>query len=126
MNRTDFRKELVKIMPGYKWTVRNPSRFDTKEKKDLYMEATGIQSAGFNRLSTLWVSRREKNGAVGYEAKIFGYGLRNSAISSCTWGAKTLARCLRDLQNTCELMKRTYGGAEFHLESARKKAEVKP
>jgi hypothetical protein len=120
MNRVVFREELEKIMPGYKWTVKNPSRFDTPEEKNLYMEATGIQSAGFNRLSTLWVCRREKGSVILYEATIYGYGLRSSAIASCK-DEPTLARCLRGLQSICQSAKCKYGGAESYLEDARKK-----
>ncbi len=47
---TDFRKELLAIMPGYKWTVH-------KTISGQKLEATGIQTSGFNRLSTLSVTR---------------------------------------------------------------------
>ena len=45
-----FRAALVKIMPGYNWTIhRVPTGATT-------IVATGIQSSGFNRLSTLQVT----------------------------------------------------------------------
>ncbi|HHG4756127.1 TPA: hypothetical protein ACSQFI_000056 [Pseudomonas aeruginosa] len=53
MKQSQFRAELVKIMPGYNWTV-HASRSSEK-----LLVATGIQSSGSNRLSTLRVERRD-------------------------------------------------------------------
>lgn len=64
MKSAEFRKELLKIMPGYSWTVHktsNPER----------LTATGIQSSGFNRLSTLQVTRTDKGGGPWYGDCIF-------------------------------------------------------
>ena len=47
MKQSEFRAELVKIMPGYAWTV-NSSRCS-----ETMLVATGIQTSGLNRLSTL-------------------------------------------------------------------------
>ena len=66
VNVNDFRKELVKIMPGYDWTVH-------RTKTSGYLEATGTRSSGFNRLSTLSVSRREQDGKAKYTAKSAGF-----------------------------------------------------
>jgi len=113
MTPKDFRAELTKIMPGYAWTVhKNPKCFD---KLDLsYLEATGTQSSGFNRLSTLYVIRREKGGVVSFEAKSSGYGLRAKWLHTHTDG--TLARALRGLQDHYEMVSNTYRG---HAESLR-------
>jgi hypothetical protein len=104
----DFRKELLKIMPGYNWTVHRPWRQG-------FLEATGIQSSGFNRLSTLSVERREKEGVVTYEAKSAGYGKRSPWLHINSDG--TLARALRGLQDHYEHMAATYRG---HAEAMKK------
>jgi len=115
MNSNDFRRELIKIMPGYVWTVHRPSKF-TK----FYLSATGIQSSGFNRLSTLQVIRREKdNEYIAYEVKSAGFGLRAPRLSGYTDG--TLARALRGLQKHYEIMARTYSSHAGAIEFARKK-----
>lgn len=108
----DFRKELAKIMPGYDWTVHRQWR----STPDLF-EATGIQSSGFNRLSTLSVSRREREAVVWYEAKSAGYGTRAPWLH--TNGDATLARALRGLQQHYEMMEATYRGHANALRSAR-------
>ena len=63
MNSNEFRAELVKIMPGYSWTVRRDPAWLRKavpapEGLNV-LTATGTQSSGSNRLSTLEVTRRE-------------------------------------------------------------------
>jgi hypothetical protein len=90
----EFRAELLKIMPGYKWTVHG-------SRNDAVLRATGIQSSGFNRLSTLEVKRI----AVGdmkpvYEARSAGYGMRARWLHTHSDG--TLARALRGLQDHYE------------------------
>ena len=96
MNTKLFRAELVKIMPGYKWAVhRLPKGCISRQ-----LVATGTQSSGSNRLSTLEVKRNELDGRVVYEARSSGFGLRAPWLgngSGCT-----LAQALRDLQNGYE------------------------
>lgn len=101
MNANEFRKELVKIMPGYDWTVH-------QTRTASYLSATGTQSSGFNRLSTLSVTRREQDGKVRYEAKSAGYGLRARWLH--TNDDSTLARALRGLQAHYEATAATYRG----------------
>lgn len=110
VNANEFRKELVKIMPGYKWTVH-------KTKVDGYLEATGTQSSGFNRLSTLSVERRERDGKVRYTAKSAGYGLRARWLHTKEDG--TLALALRGLQDHYESMANTYRSHAEYLKAAR-------
>ncbi|QEE24544.1 hypothetical protein CS053_08540 [Rhodanobacter glycinis] len=110
MNSNEFRKELVKIMPGYDWTVH-------KTKSNGYMEATGIQSSGFNRLSTLRVSRRERDGKIAYEAKSAGFGLRAKWLHTNADG--TLARALRGLQNHYETQANSYRAHAEYLKEGR-------
>lgn len=105
MNSNEFRKELVKLMPGYEWTVH-------QSKVIGYLEATGTQSSGFNRLSTLSITRREKDGKIRYEAKSAGYGLRAPWLHKHEDG--TLARALRGLQDHYEATANTY---RSHAES---------
>ena len=110
MNANEFRKELVKIMPGYEWTVH-------QTKADGYLEATGTQSSGFNRLSTLRVSRREQSGEIRYEAKSAGFGLRAKRLHTSSDG--TLARALRGLQNHYEAKANTYRSHAADLKTGR-------
>lgn len=115
MNSTEFRKELVKIMPGYKWTVQRSLCPESKQ-----LSATGIQTSGFNRLTTLNVVRREKptTATVEYEVKYSGYGKNAPWLSEHNGG--TLARALRSMQEFYEAMLRTYDGAVNDLQRARK------
>ena len=113
MNAEDFRKELVKIMPGYEWTVHKSIDPET------YMVATGIQSSGFNRTSTLQVARREMKGAVRYEVKSAGFGKRAPWLYTSEDG--TLARALRSLQSHYESHASIYRGHAGALQDGRKK-----
>ena len=110
MNANEFRKELVKIMPGYEWTVH-------KTMAAGYLHATGTQSSGFNRLSTLHVSRREQDGTTRYEAKSAGFGLRAPWLHTAADG--TLARALRGLQDHYESMANTYHSHAAYLKAGR-------
>jgi hypothetical protein len=113
MNSSDFRKELVKIMPGYNWTVHKSVFLDAT-----CFKATGIQTSGFNRLSTLEVVRRDKDGTVEYEVKSSGSGTRAPWLSTASDG--TLARALRALQNIYEWKAATYGSHARALQTGRK------
>lgn len=120
MNTKEFRDELTKIMPGYKWTVKKPYRLYGERETDpgfALMKATGIQSSGFNRMSTLAVERREEGGKVEYEAKIADYGTRGPWVE--TDKGQTLARALRYVQDRCETMERLYKACAFSMQSAR-------
>lgn len=110
MTANEFRAELVKIMPGYAWTVhRDPAwlRKAVPAPEGLSVHtATGTQSSGSNRLSTLEVTRREENGCVTYSAKSSGYGRRARWLHEHKDG--TLARALRGLQDHYKQMASTY------------------
>ena len=112
MDQNKFRAELLKFMPGYKWTVHNP-----KTKTGCYLEATGIQSRGSNRLSTLSVIRREINAAVRYEVKSAGFGTKAEWLH--TADGKTLAQALRELQNHYEHMGNMYCSHAQRLKAGR-------
>ncbi len=115
MNANEFRGKLQKIMPGYKWTVH-------KSRNEDYLSATGIQSAGFNRLSTLEVVWRLTNGGfVEYIVKSSGFGKRAPWLSEYT--AETLARALRGLQNHYENKASQYSQHAWYLRQAREKPE---
>lgn len=108
-----FRDELAKIMPGYSWTVHRHS------KDDVRVIATGIQSSGFNRLSTLRVIRTtEKDGRVSYTAKSAGHGTRAKWLHENS--DATLASALRGLQHHYERVANTYRSHAAHLEAGRK------
>ena len=106
-----FRAELEKLMPGYQWTVH-------KSYSENHIEATGTKSSGFNRLCTLSVIRTDHTGAVMYEAKSAGYGLRAPWLH--THADKTLARALRGLQDHYEAKTQTYRIHAEDLASGRK------
>ncbi|MCG8271615.1 hypothetical protein MIC97_08880 [Aquamicrobium sp. NLF2-7] len=110
MTPKEFRTELTKIMPGYSWTVH-------KSSSDSRLEATGTQSSGFNRLSTLRVVRTERDGSVWYEAKSAGFGLRAPWLGENS--DATLARALRGLQRHYEQKAATYAGHARALQNAR-------
>jgi hypothetical protein len=107
----DFRAELVKIMPGYNWTVHRASKDAVK------LFATGIQSSGFNRLSTLCVERSMVRDQPWYKAKSAGYGTRARFLHEN--GDVTLARALRGLQEHYERTANTYRSHAAYLRSAR-------
>lgn len=111
----DFRAELVKLMPGYSWTVRRSSSVD-------YVQATGIQSSGSNRLSTLSVVRTNREGKVEYVSRSAGYGTRARWLH--TYSDGTLARSLRGLQDHYEQTANTYHGHARALANARQAADV--
>lgn len=113
MNAKEFRAELVKIMPGYSWTVH-------KSSSDALMNATGTQTSGFNRLSTLLVERRDNYAGTGrpwYTVKSAGFGLRAPFLAA--YEDKTLARALRGLQQHYEWKAATYAGHARALQNAR-------
>lgn len=105
-----FRSDLTKIMPGYSWIVH-------KSRTDSYMDATGTKSSGFNRLSTLSVTRRESDGVVSYEAKSAGFGLRAPWLATNT--GHTLAQALRGLQDQYEQKAALYAGHARALATGR-------
>jgi hypothetical protein len=108
-----FRRELRKIMPGYKWTVHREFNMGCP-----YLSALGIQTSGFNRLSTLEVVRREKDGATNYTVRSSGYGVKAPWLGE--YVGSTLARALRGLQNHYERMGREYLSHASALENGRK------
>ena len=120
MNSTEFRKQLIKIMPGYTWTIHRNSYIPTTYS---YLEATGIQSSGFNRLSTLYVIRRETDNVVEYEVKSAGYGRASPWLS--TSRDPSLARALRGLQDHYEQKATMYSGHASALKFGRKQKEGK-
>lgn len=115
MSRNDFRDELIKIMPGYKWTVHRKNIY--AEKNDGFLSATGIQTSGSNRLSTLEVCRRDKDNMIEYTAKSAGFGINAPWLAKHT--DSTLARGLRGLQNQYESMASKYSGHASALRAGR-------
>jgi len=116
MTPIEFRKELVKIMPGYKWTVKNTPKYMEAET---YLCAVGIQASGFNRTSTLQVEWRYQGGSPAYEVKSSGFGRRSSWLSSAE--NTTLARALRDLQEHYQRRAATYSAHASDLQLGRQK-----
>lgn len=117
MTPADFRKKLINIMPGYDWTVHKTPKCYADIGLN-YLQATGIQSSGFNRLSTLSIIWREKDGVEEFEAKSAGYG--SNARWLHTHIDSTLARALRGLQDHYQHMAGLYQGHANALQSARR------
>jgi hypothetical protein len=113
--RTKFRKELERIMPGYSWTIHRNRFQDTED----YLDATGIQSAGFTRISTLSVTRSLINGTPWYAVESSGFGKRAPWLASA--GNVTLARALRDLQKHYESEASNYASHAHALQRGRQK-----
>jgi len=110
MNNAEFRNELTKIMPGYKWTVHktsNPER----------LKATGIQSSGFNRLSTLQVTRTKKGNAAWYDVRSAPHGTKSPWAAEI--GNVTLARAMRDLQTHYQRKAANYRKLAERLQNGR-------
>lgn len=106
-----FRAELLKLMPGYDWTVHR------QFKGAVRITATGTQSSGFNRLSTLEVTRTDLDGKVTYAARSAGHGTRARWMHENTDG--TLARALRGLQQHYEDMANTYRSLAARMQTGR-------
>ena len=113
--REALRADLTKIMPGYAWTIHKPIN-------DNIIEATGTQSSGYNRLSTLYVAQIERNGSVWYEVKSSGYGLRSPWLRSNA--DRTLAKALRGLQDIYESEAHKFKIHARSLENARAKRDA--
>lgn len=112
MSANELRKELLKVMPGYSWTVHKTSNPHS-------VTATGIQSSGFNRLSTLQVTRTEDaRGSLWYVAKSAGHGTKSPWAHAN--GDKTLAKALRGLQEHYQRKANTYRQLAARLEAGRK------
>ena len=108
----EFRLELEKIMPGYQWTV-------SRQHIDTCLNATGIQSSGFNRLSTLQINRREHDDCHQlYEVLSAGNGTKTPWLNSAE--GKTLASALRSLQDIYESEAAKYRNHASALERGRK------
>lgn len=114
MTANEFRAEIVKIMPGFNWTVHKAAKGSTR------LEATGIQSSGFNRLATLSVVRRimPNNGMPWYEVKSAGYGTKAPWLGKNE--DRTLARALRGLQDDYQWRANNFQSHANTLENARK------
>lgn len=107
-----FRKELAKILPGYKWTVH-------RTLSTRVISATGIQSSGFNRLSTIEVTRHIER--PWYEAAGYGRGIR-ALVAGRGYG-ETLARAIRGLQSHYASERDRYATLEREISEARKQPQ---
>lgn len=112
MDSTEFRAKLVKLMPGYDWTVHRATKGAT------CLTATGIQTSSFNRLSTLEVTYSTDDKGDWYKARSAGFGKRAPWLHQ--YGDKTLARALRGLQDYYSHMEATYRSHKCALENGRK------
>lgn len=116
--KTTFRDELNRLMPGYKWTVK-------QQRGTGWLDAEGTQSSGFNRTSTLRVERIEYAGKVASDAKTVRYGVYihgfgKKAPCFANHSGETLAQALRNLQDVLEQQARDYTSFAKTIQSARK------
>ena len=109
----EFRAALIKAMPGYNWTVHK----STDQKPEQHFHATGIQTSGFNRLSTISVERISDHDGDEYHAKSSGFGLKAPWLGS--GHGNTLAQALRNLQNFYEKSAANFASHAKSLETAR-------
>ena len=113
-----FRAELQKVMPGYKWTIKKNYGIRTLHDGTLIFDAVGTISSGFNRISTLYVERREKDGIKQYSARSSGTGLNAGCLTD--WFHYTsLCGVLRRLQEHYSHLACRYSAAESYLREAR-------
>ena len=108
----EFRAALLKIMPGYDWTVHRPMPGSTK------LLATGTKSSGMNRISTLNVAMQDEGSTRSYTVKSAGFGLRAPWLRSYT--DSTLARALRGLEEIYRREARTFYSHAEQLDSGRR------
>ena len=104
---TLFRTSLTKLLPGYNWTVH--------KQIGPNIQATGIQSSGFNRCSTIQVVHRLE--LKWFEARIAGYGKHSQWLQSGSGG--TLAQAIRSLQSELENKASIYSAQASTLQEAR-------
>ncbi|WP_140419311.1 hypothetical protein [Sphingobium sp. Z007] len=116
MDTKAFRAMLAKIMPGYSWTVHRATKGAT------CLTATGIQTSGFNRLSTLQVTYSTDSKGDWYKARSAGFGKRAPWLHEN--GDLTLALALRGLQDHYQYMAAAYDGHARALQGARRAAAV--
>jgi len=126
MNRKEFLAELVKIVPGHKWTVHPAPALLERDDKNRRMEATGIPTSGLSRLFTLFVIREQEDEASepAYAAKFSGFDLKAPWLYESQ--GNTLAGALRDLQEYYEYRARDYDAHAAYLEGARKPTPSPP
>jgi len=111
--REAFREELMKVMPGMKWTIHR-NRYDD----DQSIEATAFKSSGSNRLFTLSVTRHpQEDGTVVYRARSSARGTWAKWLH--TSEGKTAAQALRNLQTHYEREEAEYHRHVAYLAKAR-------
>ena len=109
----DFRAELERIMPRYKWLLPRAEQVPIRGT----LVAIGTVSRGSNRISTLHVTREQVLGRAWYSVKSAGYGAKSPWSGSA--GDVTLARALRALQTNYRRKSLTYFALADALERGR-------
>lgn len=132
--RAEFKADLERVMPGFKWTVHKPSsllRWDeptkmhvkvTLAEKDAHrMTATGTKSSGFNRVATIEATYLA-NILRPFEVVVFGYGCRGPKIMAGV--GKTVPQAFRDAQSKCEERAQFFGHGASLLKQGRTAGEA--
>jgi hypothetical protein len=115
--KKEFRAELEKLLPGYRWTVHQ----DKPYRPDV-MEATGTVSSGSNRLSTIGVERSVRGAGPWYTVRSAGYG--RSGPWDGEYRDASLASAVRGLQDHYEAMRDKYSRLAQSIECGRKAEAV--
>jgi hypothetical protein len=104
-----FRASLTKLLPGYNWTVHKAFGAGAG------LCATGIQSSGSNRCSTVEVKQRADGSW--FESRLSGYGLHSPWLAAGFGGS--LAQAVRSLQTSLERQAGIYQAQASTLQNAR-------
>lgn len=111
LDASTFRAKLTKLLPGYDWTVHRAAK-DAK-----CITATGTQSSGFNRVSTIQVTHSTNDKGDWFKVRSAGFGLRAPWLYEN--GDTTLARAVRGLQDHYAHMAQLYRSHELAIKNAR-------
>lgn len=114
MSEKEFREDLRKLMPGYKWVVHKAG------KRAVILIATGTRSSGSNRLCTVKVQMTNRDNAPAwYQVWSAPYGTKTP------WAGEgygtTMARAFRSLQDHYVRRAAKYNSLANSLQAGRSK-----
>lgn len=99
MSSTDFRAELMKVMPGLDWNVHD-------QISDTCLLATGIKSRGYDRMFQMSVQKTGSGNKVEYEVWSSGYATHTNCLHPNR--DTTLESAVRGLQNHYKIKENEY------------------
>lgn len=113
----DFRDEVRKLLPGYRWVIRRRSSLA------VHLEAVGAMSSGSNRLSTLTITRLDATDGPIYSAAS-SRGRVNARDEFRATRYRTLPQAVRALQSHYEYMAQHYAALADHIATGRQAPSV--